>query len=174
MSESNYAFAGLAQIDNQVLNEICQIALETDRRRVEMSDIAEAVKHLGLDTSQLAESLQILHEDGYVNALRTMDGIQYVMVDLGNLVEFCEATRPDYAAVEKEVLAFIAGQGEATDAGLGMAQLPYPEGVPTVMADSILDKWESQGMFRVQQEWGAPQVLITHISPKLKRALPGL
>ena len=147
------------------------MALETDRRRVEMADLTEAVKHLGLDESELAESVQILDEDGYLKAMRTMGGIQYVMVDPGALDVFCEATHPDYATVENEALASIAKQAEATDAGLGMAQLPYPDGVPTVMVDSILDKWESQGMFRVQEEWGAPQVLITHISPKLKRAL---
>jgi hypothetical protein len=170
---ATYAFSGLTQIDNHVLNLICRIALRTDRAKVDLKDLTEEAKAFDLDACQVRESVQVLDEDGYVRAFRTLGGIQNVTVLHAVLDSFAQATRPDYATVEKEILAFIANHGEAPERGFAMVQLPYPEGVPRLVIDGILDEWEARGMFRVKQQWGQ-QVLITHISPKLKRAMTGL
>ena len=96
MSESNEADSASPKPDNQVLNIICRIALETDRRGVEGEHLYSAPGISGVVESKgRLRGEQALHEDGYVPAHRAKGlHIAVLMQHLHNSQPTFDSTTP--------------------------------------------------------------------------------
>ncbi|MFT4038597.1 MAG: TIR domain-containing protein [Thermomicrobiales bacterium] len=166
-----YHLGGSSNIDNHVLNLLCRMALEGDSNCIRFQDLVTAAESLQLDRIQVRDSSQILAEDGYVSIFRTLGGPQSVTVKAEAILTYFRTTRSDFLEVQTQLLPDIVNFGAGAGNETSIAQMQYPPGSPAVMAEAILDYWESRGMFKRMRQWGRGQEAVSQVSPRLSRML---
>lgn len=161
------SIGGLNKMDSLVLKLACEEALKNGNSFIDSK--AYLVDDIPLvPNSELADSLEVLDQHGYVKLTRTIGGgLHYFQVTVYGFEKFARAYIQDYdktitavvsAIVNKEILSNDALEQELAK--------------PRMLIDHILDVLESSRHISQSKLIGGLQ-RIYNVSPTLKRALSG-
>ncbi len=163
------AVAGLPPTDAVVLRLICAGTLGAPDAFLDLGDLAATAAKEGLSEEAFTESLEVLAEQGYVNAPRALNprfnGMLAVTATSEGLLVSAEATLPDYDEMVRAVAAEVR-QG-ATDSGIAVVT-----GRPVPLVEAVLDRFEARGWLSLtKMAGGMGHAYVDRVSPQLRRAL---
>lgn len=160
---------GLNRADSLILKICCENAAEADNPQYPMEQEAlfKATGSEGIHPDQVAESFQILHSRGYMEARRTLDGgFSTLFVKERGFEEYARAYVPDYEALVRSVGLLILNQDEyrAEDIAASLH-------ARIAVVEHVMQRLASKNYITVQRTCGGHSMVFGDISPELKRWL---
>ncbi len=123
-----------------------------------------------MSQKRIAESQEMLQEEGFVKLSRTMgppDTIYAFSLTLKGFQEFAKAGIPEFNQLVSKVAAALARDGGNLPTGNALAQ---EFGEPLRVIEHILELLEHNDLIEITRQYGGPYMTVWRISTKLKRA----
>lgn len=161
-------FPGLNEIDTEIFNRSCELALEHDQFIVSDGMLLEKIQDLNLSPRVVDESIDILDSEFYVRASKSIGGPlfnSHFSITPYGFEKYAEVNVTDYPAIKRRLYVALAAQDPY--AGFSGNQYATDNAVPLLIIEHILTELEQQGLLTISQ--GYRWIHVYGISPKIKR-----
>lgn len=159
-------FPNLTKIDSLIFMTACNEAIKSDSTyRIITEEIFELLKQLGIEKSDLNESLDILDRRGYIEATKVLSGdIPEFNITTYGMSNFINKSDFNF----KEIMQLV--KYNLVNDKLGNSEFAKKISKPKVIVDHAYNILEQHGMIRFHRSM-AGGFAIYDISPELKRML---
>jgi hypothetical protein len=167
-SDALAAISDLEAIDSLVLATACEIALEQGDDFINVSQITgKLVSSKGVITEDaLRESCEILADRGYIDCHdQNKAYIDHFVISVFGMQLYAESNLTNYSTLIDVVASKVVNEGISFNKDLA-AQL----GIPVMLANHILELFESQGLVQLSKALGNT-CHVSSFSAELKRRL---
>jgi TIR domain-containing protein len=163
------ASPGIRPTDAVVLRLICEATLRDPYQHVDLEELVDIAAREGLSEDALTESLEVLVEQGYLDAPRAnavrFNGIIAALATSEGLLAYAEWAMPDFEKVLRSVATEV--REGTTDSGVAVVV-----GQPIRFVEAVLDRFALLGWISLTKFAGGPgHVYVDRVSPQLRRAL---
>lgn len=159
-------FSGLDRVESLVHHLACDRAIQNGHFVVDTAEIEAAAKEIDIGETELQSAIEMLDDQRYVAARRTLSPkvLSFEITGWG-FEEYAKSYVPDYDEISRNVTAEVASFDPRA-----MTAVQNSTGVPQLIITHILQSLDSQGLLKLTRLWGAPP-LVHNVSPRLKRLL---
>jgi hypothetical protein len=154
--------------DSLILKVCCELELERGERgaALDTDTVLQEVERQGVGREQAVESMELLHEEGYINATYTNSDVPYLLtVTDAGFDAYGHTYISDYETLVRSVGHRIVDHNERDSTEIADA---LNEQLATV--EHILGLFEARGFIEIRYETG-PSLGIRRVSPRLNRWL---
>jgi hypothetical protein len=160
------SIGGLAQVDSALLRLACEEALNIGDMFVSTAPPFGKAVEMGIPEAELADSLQILGNQGYFRLNKTLGGAasQFWITEYG-FETYALACVADYAAKVNQVMSALINGSLDTNIAIATST-----GLPRLLVNHIFNRLSNAGLIRKSSSIGGT----THVvdkSPELRRHL---
>jgi hypothetical protein len=163
--------ASLDRIDSLVFERACRIAIEQGHSMINAEDWLKSVENLRLSDQRLADSQEVLDEDGCIKLFRTIGPagtIYSFSVTPEGFDDFSRVCLPGFVGLFSKVAACLANADPSHfETGNSLAS---EFGEPLRVIEHILEMLELHGLIEIVRMNGGPHMTVCRVSSKLKRA----
>ena len=164
LSSNLLSLPGLTKVDSVVLQEACNFALEKGALDQSDQEMMKRVTVQGIDESELYESLDVLSRKGYLDSVRTLDGlIHFYSVEYNAIYTYTRNSNKNFDEMERKIAISIV-------AGLGNRQIANDLEIPLIVVNSVYDHFQLHGLIRYSMMLSG-DFIIHDVSPELRRLL---
>ncbi len=165
---SGVRILSLTDIDNIVLQLICEQAIQKDSGMVSPEDLYISTDALKIDREDVLDSVEVLGGRGYVNLSHVLGGrprgISHLRLTTMGFVSYAEAHLVNFADLRRAVAtAVVNKQGQDSKA------IALAVGAKKYVVDQILNEFEHLGWLQLSKSLN-DTVYVLRTSPELKRA----
>lgn len=155
--------------DGVVLRLISEATLREPYEYIDLEELAAVATKEGLSEATLTESLEVLQDQGYIEAPRAMavrfNGMMAALATSEGLLRYGEWAIPHFDEVVRAVGVEL--QEGSTDSGIAASV-----GQPIRLIEAILDRFEAARLVSLSKVAGGPgHVYVNRVCPQLRRAL---
>lgn len=160
------AILGVEQVDTAVLVCICKLAVADGDNLVESDAVISQLHTRGLSEGAVRESLEVLHQDGFIELSRDMNGPpRHLRITLSGFEVYADSAVPRYREIQTLVVAQIVNE-RASDTDTIASTLQ----VSSLVVEHVFRVLESRGYLQLSRQMSGPLVAV-NASPKLRRLL---
>jgi hypothetical protein len=160
---------GLTQTDAVVFSAIGDQFVGDGHHHIDVTKIREELSITGINAQALHESLEVLSEERYIEAMKAASGKYLVITLLHHGADVILKQRfPDYSKIEREVGTYICNNTQ-TDNGVISENLS----TPVALVNHILDDLAQRNLIKTHGRTVNGGIYIFDVSARLKRLLTG-
>jgi hypothetical protein len=160
-------FQELTKIDSIIFKLSCEKALDNNDFRISTVKLLEHIKSLEIPQVEFYESLEILDSRGYINATRVINGnIPLFSISVFGFDKYARLYLQDYTSIINSVATQIINEGKKDSKSIADTLKK-----PNIIIIHILKMLEQNSLIKIIETVGGRYVIITYVSPELKRRL---
>ena len=167
IAQVSVSIQGLDKADQAVLITACEKVLSQPHMHVDTNEIIDSIKALEISEEALKESLEILHNKGYIDVtFHSLINIapHFRVTDYGFSIYAANCIQ-DFQEKRQSIISKLVNEQQWVN-----HDIAQQTGIPQILVDFILDILVAEGMIRINKLGG----FFTHVfyvSPELKRML---
>ncbi|MDD5358807.1 MAG: toll/interleukin-1 receptor domain-containing protein [Sulfurovaceae bacterium] len=155
---------GLLKIDTLIFTQACQTVLSKDHKSVNLSEIYDDLKALGISDEDILDSLEILDSKGYIKATKAISGmIPFFTISTFGFNEFAQANIENYEEIINDVCIKLINH--SLNNNVDVADMTK---YPLALVNHIFDLLENKGLIKTAKRIEGLYHIV-NISPELKR-----
>lgn len=157
--------SGLTNTDNLVFKLFCDKVIENEWPQLGRIEIFEIANSLSIPIDEFKDTLQILHNRGYIEGIWTADGtIWSLSVTISGFEAYAKVYIKDYNAIVQAVIFQFMNHDNTHNEVIAKAV-----NQPLIIVNYALWSLDRKGLIKVVSSTGGVEV--TGVSPELKRKL---
>ncbi len=159
----------LTKIDSLVLKLSCEEAIKTGYRHITTKSILDQAKSLDISEEELLDTLDILHEKGYIEGKYASGrrSPSFFLITVCGFEEYARAYIGDYDSIVESVVSQIVNHNKTDNRTISQAL-----GQPKMIVNHILEVLENNGVIKVARRAANGLLIrINRVSPELRRML---
>lgn len=162
-------FEGLGAVDSLVLRRVCVEAIESFGENFDTAEFVASLEDVDLAPDAALESLEVLHELGYVKILKTLAqgilGMRHFSLTSSGMELYLNSTSDYASSMQTVCTAIVNGGPQGSD-----EELSAQTGVPRLVVLHVLRVLAARGLVKLSQAFG-PSSVYYGVSPRLRRLI---
>ncbi len=155
---------GLDKIDTLVFSLSCQKFIEKNDKLINISDIYDELKALGISDEDISESIEVLDFKGYVKATKIIGGaIPFLSITTFGFDKFADSNINNYEEIVDNICLKLINYSLKNNADVADIT-KYPQ----ALVNHVFDILESKGLIKTAKLMGGLYQIV-NISPEFKR-----
>lgn len=162
-------FEGLGAVDSLVLRRVCVEAIDSFGENFDTAEFVASLEDVDLAPDAALESLEVLHELGYVKILKTFAqgilGMRHFSLTSSGMELYLNSTSDYASSMQIVCTAIVNGGSQGSD-----EELSAQTGVPRLVVLHVLRVLAARGLVKLSQAFG-PSSVYYGASPRLRRLI---